>query len=221
MAFFPKFRRSQAGMKRMYNRINRLYSSITGVLGPKLTIIVDHIQSKHPDLKDASVLEYACGTGLLSLRLAPYCRSLTAKDQSAGMLAVARERAAQNDALPVTFCEGDILAITEADHSYDYAFVSFALHLFPLEQEIEILRNLCRVARKAVVIIDHERTWRPMVALVEWIEGGYYDQFLKTDFGTLWPQTGAVSFEEDEIAECRVMCFHVVPPKGWRQTTRG
>ncbi len=213
MRFFPKFRRSQAGMKRMYNRINRLYGSITGVLGPKLAQVVDDIRKTHPDLKEASVLEYACGTGLLSLRLAPHCRSLTAKDQSAGMLAVACERAAQSDALPVTFCEGDILAISEADRSYDYAFVSFALHLFPLHQEIEILRNLCWVVRKAVVIIDHERAWRPMVALAEWLEGSYYDKFIRTDFDMLWPQTGAVSFEEKEIAECRVMCFHVVPPE--------
>ena len=208
MPFIPKFRRSKAGMKRMYNRINRLYRFITSDLGPKLSEVVEQIAEKHPDLRDASVLEYACGTGLLSSRLVPRCRSLTAKDQSAGMLEVAREQVA-GSSTAITFAEGDILAISEADRSYDYAFVSFALHLFPVKREIEILRNLCRVVRKGVFIIDHERKWRPLVALVEWFEGGYYDQFIGTDFGKLWPQTGAVSFSEDEIAQCRVMRFYV------------
>lgn len=206
MSFFPKFRRSNAGMKRMYNRINRLYRFITGGLGAKLTTVVEHFAAEYPDLSEASVLEYACGTGLLSSVLAERCRTLTAKDQSVGMLEVAREQVAGTGAV-ITFAEGDILNITEEDRSYDYAFVSFALHLFPVEQEIEILRNLCRVVRKGVIIIDHERKWRLMEAVIEWFEGGYYDQFIKTDFEILWSQTGATSFKEEEIAECRVMRF--------------
>ena len=193
-------------MKRMYNRINRLYGHITSDLVPKLEVIVDRISRRNPDLENASVLEYACGTGHLSLLLASKCRSLTARDVSSGMLEIARERTEQAG-VQVTFSEGDLLAVDEADASFDYVAVSFALHLFPVETEIEILRQLCRVARKGVFIIDHERRWRPLVALVEWFEGGYYDQFIGTDFSGFHRQVGAMAFDDEEIATCRVMTF--------------
>lgn len=214
MKLFSQYRRSQAGMKIMYNRINRLYGCITRALGPKLGAVVTAVAHRYPDLRNASVLEYACGTGHLSLPLASRCGSLTARDLSVGMLEIAKERAGLSR-IPITFREGDLLAVDEAEASFDYVFVSFALHLFPVETEVAILRHLCRVGRRAVVIIDHERRWRPMVALAEWLEGSYYDQFIATDFGDLWKQIGAVSFEEEEIEECRVMAFKVNSTKGF------
>jgi 2-polyprenyl-3-methyl-5-hydroxy-6-metoxy-1,4-benzoquinol methylase len=47
-------------------------------------------------LDDARVLDFGCGTGLLTERLAPACRSIVAVDTSPAMLAVLRAKADRN-----------------------------------------------------------------------------------------------------------------------------
>jgi ubiquinone/menaquinone biosynthesis C-methylase UbiE len=207
MTLFPYYRRSFRAMRRMYNRIYRFYGRIEKVLNPKIDKIIAEKIIPLPNKEDSSVLEYACGSGLLSLKLAPYFKSVTARDLSTGMLRRAKERAKQAG-VSVDFSEGDILAITEQAKSYDYVFVSFALHLFPLETEKEILRKLYTVAKKAVIIIDHGRTWSFSSAITEWIEGGYYDKFIQQDFKPIANEFECRSFQEDQIENCTVLIFY-------------
>ena len=132
--------------------------------------------------------------------------SVTGRDLSSGMLERAKQRAMEAGRT-VSFHEGNILAIDEPDGSFDYVFVSFALHLFSPQVEAAILHHLFRVAKKCVIIIDHSKRWEFMVALVEWIEGGHYDQYLTVDFKTLAQDIGCRSFEEVQIEDCAVMTF--------------
>jgi ubiquinone/menaquinone biosynthesis C-methylase UbiE len=206
MFSFPYYRRSHHAMMRLYNRIHHFYGSIEKSLGPKIDEIVRQKIATLPDVSSSTALEYACGSGLLSLKLAPLFKSVTSRDASTGMLSRARMRAKEAGA-GVLFREGNILAIDEEEKSYDYIFVQFALHLFPLETEKEILKKLCSVARKAVIIIDHNRKWSFPAAIVEWMEGGYYEQFIKQDFGAVARDIGCRSFEETEIEECLVLSF--------------
>jgi ubiquinone/menaquinone biosynthesis C-methylase UbiE len=46
--------------------------------------------------RDMDVLDFGCGTGLVTLRLAPLVRSVTGADSSEGMLAVFRRKAARD-----------------------------------------------------------------------------------------------------------------------------
>ncbi len=94
----------------------------------------------------------------------------------------------------------------EPPGSYDYVFVSFALHLFSPEKEAAILRSLLRIARIAVVIIDHGMKWEPFTALIEWIEGSCYDKFIGLDFNSIGKQIGAV-VEEKQVYDCTVLIF--------------
>ena len=194
MLKFPYYRRSFHAMRRMYNRIYRFYGSIEKSLDPKIDAIVLQKIAPLPDATESTALEYACGSGLLSLKLARYFKSVFSRDLSTGMLMRARARARQAG-VSVSFSEGNILDISEQPKSYDYVFVSFALHLFPPETEKEILAKLSSVARKAVVIIDHGRKWKLSAALVEWFEGEYYDKFIKQDFEPIAREIGRRSFQ--------------------------
>ena len=205
---FPKFRRSQHTMKRMYNHIAGFYGSIEKSLGPNLDSVVEEKISKIPDISKSAALEYCCGSGLFTLKTAPHFKSVTAKDQSTAMLERAKKRAKDAGITNITFDEGNVLEINEQPKSYDYVFISFALHLFPLEKEIEILKKLYSVAKKAVIIIDHNRKWGLPIAIVEWFEGSYYDKFIKTDFNEVARQIGCKSFNEEEIDECMVLTFY-------------
>ena len=196
-------------MKRLYNRIFRFYGSIEKSLGPKIDEIVRQKIATLPNVSSCTALEYACGSGLLSLKLAPLFKSVTCRDASTGMLSRARERA-RRAGMNIDFREGDLLAIDEPAKSYDYAFVQFALHLFPPETEKKILKKLCTVARNAVFIVDHNRKWSLAAAVVEWMEGGYYDTFIKQDFSLIAQEIGCAKFEETEIEECMVLSFYLL-----------
>lgn len=207
MIKFPKYRRSVDAMKRLYNRIHRYYGGTERYLGPKIDKIVQEKISVLPDIYGSTALEYCCGSGTLSLKLAELFESVTAKDLSTGMLERARERA-KNAGCYIQFCEGNVLDIDEPDKSYDYVFISFGLHLFPIETEKEILKRLCSVARRAVIIIDHGRKWNFPIAVVEWFEGSYYDQFIKYDFSSVMHDIGCQAFEEAETEDCMVLTLY-------------
>lgn len=203
---FCEHRHSQARMKSLYNKIGPCYGIVERHLGKTVDAIITQSILKLPAIANAAVLEYACGSGLLSLKLAPHVGSVTARDQSVGMLSRARKRAEQLG-IAVTFGAGNILAPEEQENSYDYAFISFALHLFaPVEQQ-KILANLGRIARKAVVVIDHSRIWNVGIALLEWIEGSYYGQFIRQDFAAMAQSAGYSGVDEVEIDKSMVLIF--------------
>jgi ubiquinone/menaquinone biosynthesis C-methylase UbiE len=203
---FPKYRRSPFAMKRLYNKISRFYGVVEGNLGAKLNFIVNTRIATIPEVKTLSALEYACGSGLLSLKLATIFHSVTGRDQSVNMLERARSRASRR-AVSVHFTEGNILEIDDAPKSYDYVFVSFALHLFSPVTIGEILSNLCRIARRGVVVIDHGRNWNFGVAILEWFEGGYYDQFIRMDFSAIASEIGCTSFQEEQVRGFTILTF--------------
>jgi len=207
MSGIPWYRRNAASMRRFYDWINPIYGLIEWRLGPKLDRVLATVL---PTMKllpyESTAIEYACGSGLLSLKLAPFFSQLNCRDQSEGMLARARSRAKYVPVKP-SFEYGDILAIDEADGSVDYVFMSFALHLFSSGQRKEILTKLGRVARKEVIIIDHGRSSDWLTEIVERLEGSHYDQFIREDFVVLAQETGYNQIHESEVDSCMVLRF--------------
>jgi ubiquinone/menaquinone biosynthesis C-methylase UbiE len=200
-------RRHYQSMKNFYNWFHRYYGFIEKSLGLKLDKILERKIIPLIQNESKTILEYACGSGLLSLKLAMLCKIVDGRDSSEGMINRAIERANNSGIKNVSFRIGNILEPDETSDSYDYVFVSFALHLFSPEIGKIVLRKLFNIAKEAVVIIDHGRKWEFMTALVEWIEGSYYDKFLKTDFNSIGKEIGAAYFEEEQIDECTVLLF--------------
>ena len=194
-------------MKRLYNWFHNYYGSIERSLGPILEKVINEIKIGFPDTERKTVLEYACGSGLLSLMLAGMFKSVLGRDLSEGMIGRARTRAREFGVGNVEFGIGNILEPDENQGSFDYVFVSFAMHLFPPESEVRILHKLFRIAREAVVLIDHGRKWDMLTAIVEWLEGGYYDEFIEQDFSRFAGMIGARAFNEKQIEGCTVLVF--------------
>jgi ubiquinone/menaquinone biosynthesis C-methylase UbiE len=188
-------RRSPDSFREGYNWFSRFY----WLLEKQTIKVLRQVLAEHfppsPALREKTVIEYGCGSGCLTVELARLFKTAQAKDISEGMLERAR-RYARKSGVQVEFSQGNLLDITEEDNSYDYIFLSFSLHLFaPTDQE-RILRELVRVAREKVVIIEHTREWNPLIAVIEWIEGGYYDTFIKTDFSPIAQRIKARNFSE-------------------------
>ena len=98
---------------------------------------------------DDTVLECACGTGLLSAVIAEKCRQLTATDFSEKMLKKAKKncRAFRN----ITYTQADITALSCPDSSFDKVVAANVIHL--LDNPLTALSELNRVCKDGGMLI--------------------------------------------------------------------
>ena len=98
---------------------------------------------------DDTVLECACGTGLLSAVIAPKCRQLTATDFSEKMLKKAKKncRSFHN----ITYAQADITALNFEDGSFEKVVAANVIHL--LVNPLTALGELNRVCKDGGVLI--------------------------------------------------------------------
>lgn len=98
---------------------------------------------------DDTVLECACGTGLLSAVIAERCRQLTATDFSEKMLKKAEKNccAFRN----ITYDQADITALPCPDSSFDKVVAANVIHL--LDNPMTALRELNRVCKDGGMLI--------------------------------------------------------------------
>ena len=98
---------------------------------------------------DDTVLECACGTGLLSAVIAEKCRHLTATDFSEKMLKKAEKncRAFRN----ITYDQADITALPCPDSSFDKVVAANVIHL--LDNPLAAISELNRVCKDGGMLI--------------------------------------------------------------------
>ena len=101
-----------------------------------------------------SVLEVGCGTGRSLVHFSNQAGeqgSVTGLDVSTGMLSVAQKRVSSEATVaPVNFVEADARQLDPTDfpdNSFDAAFASFTLELFPLEDIPTVLAEVTRVLK--------------------------------------------------------------------------
>lgn len=102
--------------------------------------IADAIMDAVTIVPEMDILDFGCGTGLLSLRFGPEAASLTGLDNSAGMLEVFQEKAEQLnlnnvDTLKLNLDQGDKLT-----GNYDLIMSAMALH--HVRNTEQVLREL-------------------------------------------------------------------------------
>ena len=100
-------------------------------------------------IKDRKMLDVGTGTGRAAFILALGGAKVTAVDASEEMLAIARQRAAEQ-LLKITFLRGDAHALDFADRSFD-AVVSFRMLMHTPQWE-RCVAELCRVAERLVIV---------------------------------------------------------------------
>lgn len=98
---------------------------------------------------DDTVLECACGTGLLSAVIAPKCRQLTATDFSEKMLKKAEKNC--RSFRSITYTRADITALSFADGSFDKIVAGNVIHL--LDNPLTALGELNRVCKDGGMLI--------------------------------------------------------------------
>lgn len=95
----------------------------------------------------ATVLDVACGTGIVTMRLVGHGRRLIGIDRAEGMLALARTR------LPGAVACGDATNLPIADESVDAVVMVWLLHLLEAEQVETAIAEAARVLRPGGTVI--------------------------------------------------------------------
>ena len=101
---------------------------------------------------DDTVLDVACGPGLLACAFARVARHVTGIDLTPAMLEQAQALQRQQGLENITWQEGDVLPLPYADHSFSIVSARFAFHHFldPLAV-LKEMRRVCRPGGRVVV----------------------------------------------------------------------
>lgn len=132
------------------------------------------------ELKDTidppRVLDIGTGTGTLAGVFARMGARVTGMDVSPGMLRQARKKYPQ-----VKFIQAPAHSIEEMeDNSFEVVSAAFVIHEMPPDYRVNLLRQMKRVAREVVLIIDYVPNNNPLISLVESMEKSYYPEFLES-----------------------------------------
>ena len=111
------------------------------------------VAAAHPG-PDDSVLDLACGGGLIVCAFAPHVRRATGIDLTPAMLEQARALAADKGLTNVEWRQGDVRALPWPDASSDIVVTRFSFHHF--QDPLEALHEMARVCRPGgrIVVVD-------------------------------------------------------------------
>ena len=124
----------------------------------KQTLLRDVEENK---LRKFSVLDVGAGSGELLRVAAGWARSTGRRFKGVGL--ELNERSAQaileesSDFPEITSVRGDALQLPFADAEFDYVMCSLFTHHFVDEKVVDILREMSRVARRRIFVIDLHR----------------------------------------------------------------
>ncbi len=114
-----------------------------------------------------SVLDVACGGGIVVCAFAPEVKCATGIDMTPAMLDRARQLAAEKGIGNVSWDQGDVGSLPYADARFDIVVTRFSMHHFL--DPIAVLREMMRVCAPGgrVVVVDMYASEDPAKA-VEW-----------------------------------------------------
>jgi ubiquinone/menaquinone biosynthesis C-methylase UbiE len=96
-----------------------------------------------------NVLECACGTGLLTVAMAPRCKKLVATDFSSNMIKHAQKNC--KNFPNVTFSQANIMSLDFPDSTFDVVVAANVIHL--LDEPAKAIKELDRVCKPGGKII--------------------------------------------------------------------
>jgi ubiquinone/menaquinone biosynthesis C-methylase UbiE len=115
-----------------------------------LAMIVDAGQVKPSD----TVLDVACGGGIVACAFAPHVQHVTGIDMTPAMLERARTYASERDLSNMSWQPGDVASLPFADESFSAVVTRYSFH--HLLDPLVALREMVRVCRRGgrVVVVD-------------------------------------------------------------------
>jgi len=139
------------------------------------------------------VLDLCTGTGEIALRFAAQGAAVFGVDLARGMLKIA---SAKSMGSVSAWMEMDAIHLGFADHSFEVSMLSLALHHMPEAVQVQVLKELCRVTSRRVVIIEPDVPVKPnWVPAYVWVasiidESEYMHEWARQDFSRTCEMAG-------------------------------
>lgn len=113
-------------------------------------------------LPPLDVVDFGCGTGVLTVEMAKWAKKVTAVDANADVLKQARDRADREGAKNVTFLREDLHRLSLPDRKQDLVVISQSLH--HVEDPRTVLHEAARILKVPgrIVLMElmpHEEKW--------------------------------------------------------------
>lgn len=165
------------------------------------------------------VLECACGTGLISRRIAQNCQELVATDFSVGMLRQAQRKCRR--LANVKLRKADIMHLNCRDGAFDKVVAGNVIHLLedPRGAMAE-LERVCRTGGEIIIptYVNHEKTGKSslVVRLIEKFGAGFKKQFDYQTYQQFFADMGYTDVEY-RLVEGRMPCAIAVITKKQKQ----
>jgi SAM-dependent methyltransferase len=114
-----------------------------------------------------TVLDVACGGGIVVCAFAPHVRHATGIDLTPAMLEQARKLAGEKRATNVTWQQGDVTTLPFADASFSIVVTRYSFHHFL--EPLAVFREMVRVCkpRGRIIVVDMYASEEPAKA-AEW-----------------------------------------------------
>ena len=190
-----------------WDQVAGVYDVFVNVVNGKTHKVLCRIVADFIEAED-TVLECACGTGLLSAVIAGKCRQLTATDFAPKMLKRAEKNcAAYNN---VQFMQADILSLDFPDNSFDKVVAGNVIHL--LDEPLKALGELNRVCRPGGLLIiptymnrNRKGETSSFAAVVGKAGADFKRQFTVESYRQFFPDAGYKDVKIT-LAEGRIPC---------------
>ena len=138
------------------------------------------------------VLECACGTGAISIFIAPVCKELIVSDYSVGMLKQAKKKLKNYD--NIDYRRVDITDIEAEDNSFDVVVAGNVIHLLPdLQRAMNELTRVCKDGGRLVIptyINGDEGTNKLAVKFLEKLGANFKRQFDSESYEKFFSEMG-------------------------------
>jgi SAM-dependent methyltransferase len=134
-----------------FTRQSQVFNAATPIANEdQLKLIVDAARPGPGD----TVLDIACGGGLVARAFAPHVRHATGIDVTPAMLDAARKAAAEKSLANVTWDQGDVTTLPYADGAFTIVATRFSFHHFL--DPLAVLKEMVRVCAPGgrVVVAD-------------------------------------------------------------------
>jgi len=163
--------------KRLFNLIAPMYGLFFGFQKKRYKEILAEIQPAL-DVQDfATAVDFGCGTGAMASALAEKGLRVIGIDQAEKMLKVARKKTKGEG---IEYLRADILEpLPIPDDVFDIAFSSYVAHGFAPVARKKMYEEMCRLAKRYVIIHDYNNKRSFPISIAEWLEGGDYFRFRK------------------------------------------
>lgn len=116
---------------------------------------------ENEDLRSISVLDIGAGSGEMLRTIAKFARKGNKKTKLCGLELNARSARAilesSQNYPEISAARGDAFHLPFADNSFDYAICTLFAHHFRDENVVEILREMARVSKRKIFVIDLHR----------------------------------------------------------------